>query len=48
MLYCFKVKTYKEIIQHSYRTLEETKKSYNDYVRYYLGVNNSEYVMSRR
>ena len=47
MLYCFKAKTSKGIIQHSYRTLEEAKKSYDDYVRYSLGVNNSVYGMSR-
>lgn len=47
MLYCFKVKTSKGIIQQSFKTLEEAKKSYKDYVSYSLGVNNSVYGMSR-
>lgn len=47
MLYCFKVKTSKGIIQQSFKTLEEAKKSYKDYVSYSLGVNKSVYGMSR-
>ena len=47
MLYCFKVKTANGIIQHSYRTLKEAKKSYDDYISYSLGVNNSVYEISR-
>ena len=47
MLYCFKVKTTNGIIQHSYRTLEEAKKSYDDYVRYSIVVKNSVYEMRR-
>lgn len=47
MLYCFKVETSQGIIQHSFKTLEEAKKSYDDYISYSLGVNNSVYGMSR-